>query len=180
MRLATRYDEDGRGPLRARVAAMMLLTLRGTPLLYYGDEIGMTNVAVHAGDAVDIDGRDGVRTPMQWNPGANAGFTTASTPWLPVPDARVKNDNVSDQQADPGSLWHLYHNLLTLRRFTPALAGGESLLLPTDGYVLAYRGATAKDGVLVALNFDHNPHSVPLPAGLAGGTILLSTNSHRQ
>jgi alpha-glucosidase len=181
MRLATRYDQDGRGPARARVAAMLLLTLRGTPLLYYGDEIGMTNVAVPAGDAVDIDGRDGVRTPMQWSPGPNAGFTTASTPWLPVPDARVKNDNVTDQQADPGSLWHLYHNLLRLRRFTPALAGGESVLLPTDGYVLAYHRATAKDGVLVALNFDHNPHSsLPLPAGLAGGTILLSTNSHRQ
>ena len=66
-RLATRYDQDGRGPSRARLAAMMLLTLRGTPLLYYGDEIGMTNVAVPAGDAVDIDGRDAVRTPMQWS-----------------------------------------------------------------------------------------------------------------
>jgi len=180
MRLATRYDEDGRGPLRARVAAMMLLTLRGTPLLYYGDEIGMTNVAVPARDAVDIDGRDGARTPMQWSPGPNAGFTTASTPWLPVPDARIKNDNVTDQQADLGSLWRLYHDLLTLRRSTPALAGGESLLLPTDGRVLAYCRAAARDGVLVALNFDHNPHSVPLPADLTGGTILLSTDPRRQ
>jgi len=159
---------------------MMLLTLRGTPLLYYGDEIGMTNVAVPARDAVDIDGRDGARTPMQWSPGPNAGFTTASTPWLPVPDARIKNDNVTDQQADLGSLWRLYHDLLTLRRSTPALAGGESLLLPTNGHVLAYCRAAAGDGVLVALNFDHNPHSVPLPADLTGGTILLSTDPRRQ
>jgi alpha-glucosidase len=180
VRLATRYDQDGRGPSRARLAAMMLLTLRGTPLLYYGDEIGMTNVAVPAGDAVDIDGRDAVRTPMQWSPGLNAGFTTASTPWLPVPDARSGNDNVTDQQADPGSLWSLYHDLLTLRRSTPALAGGESLLLPTDGHVLAYRRAAARQCVLVALNFDHNPYSVRLPADLTGGQILLSTDPRRQ
>jgi alpha-glucosidase len=180
MRLATRYDQDGRGQLRARVAAMMLLTLRGTPLLYYGDEIGMTNVAVAAGDVVDIDGRDGARTPMQWSAGPNAGFTTASTPWLPVPDARVKNDNVTDQEADPGSLWSLYHDLLTLRRSTPALTGGESLLLPTDGHVLAYRRSAARECVLVALNFDHDPHSVPLPGDLTGGQILLSTDPRRQ
>jgi alpha-glucosidase len=180
MRLATRYDQDGRGPSRARLAAMMLLTLRGTPLLYYGDEIGMTNVAVPAGDAVDIDGRDAVRTPMQWSPGLNAGFTTASTPWLPVPDARFENDNVTDQQADPGSLWSLYHDLIALRRSTPALSDGESLLLPTDGHVLAYRRAAARQCVLVALNFDHNPHSVSLPADLTGGQILLSTDPRRQ
>jgi alpha-glucosidase len=180
MRLATRYDQDDRGQLRARVAAMMLLTLRGAPLLYYGDEIGMTNVAAPAGDAVDIDGRDGARTPMQWSPGPNAGFTTASTPWLPIPDARVKNDNVTDQQVDPESLWSLYHDLLTLRRSTPALPGGESLLLPTDGHVLVYRRGAARECVLVALNFDHNPHSVPLPGELTGGQILLSTDPRRQ
>lgn len=114
---------------------------------------------------------------MQWSAGPNAGFTTASTPWLPVPDARVENDNVTDQEADPGSLWCLYHDLLTLRRSTPALRGGESLLLPTDGHGLAYRRAAAGECVLVALNFDHNPHSVPLPADLTGGQILRSTAS---
>jgi alpha-glucosidase len=137
-------------------------------------------VAVPAGDAVDIDGRDAVRTPMQWSPGLNAGFTTASTPWLPVPDARFENDNVTDQQADPGSLWSLYHDLIALRRSTPALSDGESLLLPTDGHVLAYRRAAARQCVLVALNFDHNPHSVSLPADLTGGQILLSTDPRRQ
>jgi alpha-glucosidase len=179
MRLAGRYDQDRRGRLRARVAAMMLLTLRGTPLLYYGDEIGMTNVAVPPGDGVDINGRDGARTPMQWSPGPNAGFTTASAPWLPVPEARVKNDNVADQQADPGSLWRLYRDLLTLRRSTRALFGGDSVLLPTDGHVLAYRRAAARECVLVVLNFDHSPHSVPLPPDLTGGQVLLSTDPRR-
>jgi glycosidase len=79
MRLATRFDQDGRGPLRARVAAMMLLTLRGTALLYHGDEIGMTNLAVPARDAVDIDGRDGARTPMQWSRDPTAGFPGRTT-----------------------------------------------------------------------------------------------------
>src|SRR5258706_7704584 len=80
-RAASRY-----GPHRARVAAMMLLTLRGTPFIYYGEEIGMTDAPTPPERIVDVDGRDPARTPMQWDATANAGFTTAR-PWLPIAPA---------------------------------------------------------------------------------------------
>jgi alpha-glucosidase len=179
IRLATRYDQDGRGPARTRIAVMLLLTLRGTPLLYYGDELGMVNLAVPADRTVDLDGRDGSRTPMQWTGGRNAGFTTAVTPWLPVPHATVETVNVADQRADPTSLWRLYHDLLALRGSTRALTGGREILLPTDGQVLAYVRATNTERVLVALNFGHTRCSVEPPDDFVGGRTLLSTDPRR-
>src|SRR5436309_1331286 len=93
-RAASRY-----GPRRARVAALMLLTLRGTPFIYYGEEIGMTDVTIPPERVVDVDGRDGERTPMQWDATPNAGFSTGR-PWLPMaPDAQ--RVNVAAQRHDP-------------------------------------------------------------------------------
>ncbi|MFN8203196.1 MAG: alpha-amylase family glycosyl hydrolase [Solirubrobacteraceae bacterium] len=110
-RTATRY-----GVARARVAAVLVLTLRGTPFLFQGEELGMTDGDVPPEAVVDVDGRDPERVPMVWTPGPGAGFTTG-TPWLPVhPDA--ERLAVSVQAGDPASSLELYRALLALRRAT--------------------------------------------------------------
>jgi alpha-glucosidase len=139
------------GVAQARVAAMLLLTLRGTPTLYYGDEIGMIDVPVHR---YDRDGRDPQRTPMQWSRGG--GFTTGE-PWLPYGDLAV---NVAD---DPPIL-RLHRALLALRR---GIAGPYRTLHAADG-VLAYaRG----DRHVVALNLTGEPRPLPVT-----GELVLSTH----
>ena len=128
-RIVARY-----GRRAARVAAMLLLTLRGTPTMYYGDEIGMDDVDVPPEKEVDPWGlqmpglglgRDPERTPMQWSAAPNAGFAEANVePWLPLADDFEKV-NVEAQREDAGSLLHLYKQLLTLRRESAALHGGR-------------------------------------------------------
>ncbi len=99
---------------------MLLLTLRGTPTLYYGDEIGMRQVSDRAGSArairrrAHVPGRDGARTPMQWDEGAFAGFSGVE-PWLPLADD-FATVNVARQRADPASLYNLYRRLIAARR----------------------------------------------------------------
>src|SRR5206468_7487095 len=109
------------GPAQARVAAMLLLTLRGTPTLYYGDEIGMQQVAIPRDQVRDPFeknvpgigvGRDGCRTPMQWDGSSNAGFTTAS-PWLPLAEI-FSDQNATTLTADPRSILILYRALIAL------------------------------------------------------------------
>ncbi len=173
-RLATRI-----GPEQARVAAMLLLTLRGTPTLYYGDEIGMRQVAIAPDRARDpaaphVPGRDGCRTPMQWNDSAFAGFSTAQ-PWLP-PAEDFAASNVACQRTDPASLFNLYRRLMALRRVQPALTQGAYRPIAATGDVLAYMRGTAGDWVLVALNFGGEPASLALPSP---GTVLLSSNAAR-
>ena len=166
-RLASRL-----GAGQARVAAMLLLTLRGTPTLYYGDELGMRDVPVPAGAAQDPwDGRrDPVRTPMRWDGGPNAGFCAPGVaPWLPLGDdlARV---NVAAQRADPRSLLALYRRLLALRRERPDLAvGGYEPVAAADG-LLAYR----RDGLLVALNLGGEERSFEVR-----GRVLVDTGLRR-
>ena len=116
-RLASRIGAEN-----ARLAAMLLLTLRGTPTLYYGDEIGMRQVAIAAGaparsGRAHVPGRDGARTPMQWDASAFAGFSTVE-PWLPLPDDFATR-NVASERADPASLYNLYRRLIALRRARP-------------------------------------------------------------
>jgi len=169
---------------RARLAALLLLTLRGTPVLYYGDEIGMANVEIPPDRRQDpwvVEtglNRDPARTPMQWDASANAGFCPPGVqPWLPVaPDARTVN--VAVQCADPTSILALHHRLLRLRRELPALHAGAYEPLaggPDDCFVYARRHA-GRD-VLVALNFAAETRRVSLPAA---GPILLSTHLDRE
>ena len=152
------------GPAQARVAAMLLLTLRGTPTMYYGDELGMRDVPVPAERVRDPFernvpglglGRDPVRTPMQWEGGPGAGFTTGE-PWLPpAPDAREVN--VDAQSGDPRSLLALYRRLLALRRAEAALSVGAFAPLRAPGELLAW---VRKDGdrrFLVVLNLGPEP-----------------------
>ena len=177
-RLASRYDEGGRGAARARLAAMLLLCLPGSALVYYGEEIGMTDVPVPAALARDPDKRDGCRTPMQWSAAANAGFCPDDvTPWLPIAATRDRA-NVLDQDGREDSLLTLYRRLIALRRAEPALALGAHTALASGPTVLAFRRAHAGRAVLVALNFADRPCKVELP-GADRGRLLLSTDPDR-
>ena len=163
-RHVTRYG--GRHPDEvARVAAALLLTQRGTPFVYYGEEIGLPDVPLRRGQIVDppgrrywpiYKGRDPNRSPMPWDSGPNAGFTSGS-PWLPL-----RRDhgtlNVDAQRRDPRSVWSFYRDLLRLRRETPALRRGafERVSRPSrDG--LAYLRSVPGAQALVALNFRAAP-----------------------
>ena len=174
-RLATRI-----GPEQARVAAMLLLTLRGTPTLYYGDEIGMRQVAmppdaVRDPAAAHVPGRDGARTPMQWEASRFAGFSTAE-PWLPLAE-NFATTNVASQRADRGSLFNLYKRLIALRRTRPALNRGAYRPQQAENDVLAFVREEAGDRVLVALNFGTEEAALALPCP---GTVLLSSDAGRE
>jgi alpha-glucosidase len=182
-RLASRY-----GRAQARVAAMLLLTLRGTPTLYYGDEIGMRDVPVPPerqqdpwGLRVPGLGRDPCRTPMQWNSGPNAGFSPPGTAdlWLPfAPD--YKDTNVEHQREDPASILSLYRRLLAYRRATPALGSGSYEALDMDrGNCFAYRRQAGGEQLIVVLNFSSEAQTLSLP-GLGTGTIVVSTHMDRK
>ena len=181
-RLASRVGEA-----QTRVAAILLLTLRGTPTLYYGDEIGMTNVPIPPEQIRDPweknvpglgVGRDPVRTPMQWNDSAQAGFTTG-VPWLPVaPQALTVN--VAAQRADPSSLLYLYRRLLHLRRTELALSLGAYKPGPISENVMVYSRELGARHLLIALNFSHQPQIVTLTGVKTAGTILLSSHLDRE
>ena len=159
-RMATRYSKN-ESDARIKVMMALLLTLRGTPFLYYGDEIGMRDIALNRSEILDppgkrywpfYKGRDGCRSPMQWDYTAYAGFSSAK-PWLPVhPNYRVRN--VESQQADPGSMLNFTRTITKLRRENPALHRGDFKLLTVDPKdTLAYLRQTPGQTILVALNF---------------------------
>lgn len=168
------------GPAQARVAAMLLLTLRGTPTLYYGDELGMANVAIPPHAVQDPFerrvpgmglGRDPVRTPMQWSAAHNAGFTTGK-PWLPLsPDYATQN--VFVEKRDPKSMLRLHQALIALRRAEPALQVGKLDLVETGDDVLAY---VREDRHLVVLNLTGASREFGVKRS---GDIVLSTHLDR-
>ena len=181
-RVASRVGQD-----QARVAAMLLLSLRGTPTLYYGDEIGMHQVAIAPDQVRDPFeknvpgvgvGRDGCRTPMQWNATPNAGFST-SPPWLPVADDFV-HENVVNLEADSRSILSLYRALIGLRKKLPQLVSGAYVPIAAEGDLLLYRRQSEGKAVVVALNLGAEPVSVATDAFRPGGEILLSTFLDRQ
>ena len=167
----SRYAKGEETDRRARVAAAMLLTLRGTPFLYYGEEIGMSNRKIPRKQIQDplgkkywpiLKGRDPGRTPMQWNASRHAGFSPAD-PWLPVhPNHTLVN--VENQTGDPGSLLSYYRELIWLRKKTPALCHGafRSLVSHPTEY-LAYLRSYEGQAVLVLLNFSGKSVRVVLP-----------------
>jgi alpha-glucosidase len=173
------------GPRQARVAAMLLLTLRGTPTIYYGDEIGMQDVAIPAElerDPAGIrepgHGRDPERTPMRWDGSGNGGFTEG-TPWLPMGD-ELETINVQAQRSDPGSMLTLYRRLLALRRDEPALAVGSYVPLGVAGNVLAYERRAGGDAFLVVLNLGGSVGVLPSGVGDRTGAVVLSTDLGRE
>jgi alpha-glucosidase len=162
---------------RARVAAVMLATLPGTTFLYYGEEIGMTDVAVPAAQATDPNGRDPARTPMQWDLNlAGAGFTRG-TPWRPVPRAGV---DVVSQLSDPDSLLRLYRRLLRLRHDHPALTSDAYQELAAGQDVYAYRRGDADRAVVIVLNFADGPRRASIELAGHRGTGRVIVDSHRQ
>jgi len=174
------------GPDQARVAAMLLLTLRGTPTMYYGDEIGMRQVAIAPDQVRDPFeknvpgigvGRDGCRTPMQWDGSANAGFSAAE-PWLPLADDFAQF-NVAALSSDPRSILSLYRALLALRKRLPQLSRGSYQPLAADGDLLLYRRHCDGESVLIALNLGAAPATVVSDHIGLDGEILLSTAMDR-
>jgi alpha-glucosidase len=170
------------GPFQARVAAMLLLTLRGTPTMYYGDEICMANVPIPPERVQDPFeksvpglgvGRDPYRTPMQWNGSKHAGFTDGE-PWLPVADD-YPVVNVDSESADPKSMLTLYRRLLALRRAHPALYGGRYEPVAMTGDLVAYVRREGTQAFLIALNLGGEPYALSLTAlGFAGRVVLSS------
>jgi len=188
-RLATRY-----GLRAARTAAMLLLTLRGTPTLYYGDEIGMVDVEIPPHQQRDPwvletakTGRDPCRTPMQWSAGPNAGFAPPHVDelWLPLADD-YESVNVEAQLEDPSSLLQLYRRLLSYRRSKPSIHRGS--YRPVDGvpsscfvYLRSdvVEPPAQRDPILVALNFSDQDQRICLPS-MASGRIAVSTQLDRE
>lgn len=184
-----RYGAGGDAQARARAAALLLLSLPGTPFLYYGEELGMRNGKLRYRDLRDPytkhfwpfrPGRDPARTPMQWDTTCQAGFTSGR-PWLPVAQDYPQL-NVAREASDPRSLWCLYRRLLELRRISPALSRGECRLIegsPRD-CLLYQREARTEEGtidrMLVAVNFVERACEFTLPAGSSHGRVLVSTD----
>jgi alpha-glucosidase len=174
-RVATRVGAD-----QARVAMMLLLTLRGTPTIYYGDELGLEDVPIPpelVQDPRELNepgigmGRDPVRTPMPWDDSCNAGFT-GGEPWLPL-NADWRERNVAQQRVDPDSMWSLTRDLLALRHAHPALSVGSWQAVEADGDVLAYERRHGNERMLVALNLGASEQRLKLPEGEFA--LLLST-----
>ena len=172
-RHATRYDHPEHGEARTRLAALLLMLLRGTPFLYYGEEIGMRCVWIPEDRLRDPLAftlhpsltRDPERTPMQWNAEPGAGFTRGE-PWLPLhPDAAQRN--VAAQREDASSLLQLYRALIALRAAHPALSRGEQRTLPAPDEVFAFERTHGGERFVVALNFGDAPVIASLGSGAA-------------
>jgi alpha-glucosidase len=166
---------------------MLLLTLRGTPTLYYGDEIGMQQVPIAPDQVRDPFeknvpgigvGRDGCRTPMQWDATRYAGFST-SPPWLPLADD-FPHENVVNLDADSRSILNLYKALIDLRKKLPQLVSGDYVPIAADGDLLLYRRQSEGMSVVIALNLGAEAVSLELEAIGLHGEILLSTFLDRQ
>jgi len=200
-RIVSRFGDDERfRHASATLLATLLLTLRGTPFVYQGQELGMTNPSFESLDALrDVDTirnvrmlmeergitdydeirelvehrtRDNARTPMQWDTTDRAGFTSGE-PWMPV-NPNHHEINVADAQARPGSVLQFYRRLIDLRAETPTLVHGDyELLFPNHESVYAYRRRLDDETILVVLNFDDGYTSIDVPGADPEATLLL-------
>ena len=177
VRAYSRFADGKHNDAIAKVLAGMYLTLPGTPVLYYGEEIGMENNDPTRREDVkdpigrlgwpEQKGRDGERTPMQWNATPNAGFTTG-IPWLPVPTS-YQTHNVATEQKDPGSILNFYRNLIALRKTNKALLDGDWVALnPDDQNVLSYLRRHKDEAVIVVLNMSPNQQKVSFDLSKTG------------
>jgi alpha-glucosidase len=183
-----RYGRGGDAVRRAQAAAVLLFTLRGTPFLYYGEEIGMRNGRLRYRDLRDPytkrywpfrTGRDPARTPMQWDGSLQAGFT-AGQPWLPISE-NVAYVNVEGESKDPSSLLSLYRRLIRFRKAKPTLRHGiYTPLESTDPSCLVFvrkddRPTGSQEDILVAVNFSSHRSRSSVSGMAREGTLLLST-----
>jgi alpha-glucosidase len=184
-RLASRIG----GQAQARLAAVLLLTLRGTPTLYYGDELGMEDGVIPPENIKDPQGinlgakhsRDACRTPMQWEAKPNAGFCAEGVnPWLPV-SGDYATRNVEVQSVNPTSILNLYRRLLALRRSSQALQHGSYCSL--DGFAkecFVYLRKADDEQKMMALNFSQTEQTVSIQDFASSAKILLSTHLDRE
>ena len=191
VRSYVRYGDRQHDQAIAKLMASLYLTLRGTPIMYYGEEIGMeNNDPTRKEDVKDPigrigwpqeKGRDGERTPMQWDDSPNAGFTRG-VPWLPIPPS-YKTVNVAAELKDPSSILNTYKTLLALRHQNRALLDGDYVALnENDANVLSYLRRYKNEAVLVVLNMSEQPQDVSFdlsPQGFPGKSAhtLLTTMS---
>jgi alpha-glucosidase len=172
-RAASRYC-FGKDDRRAKVALAMLLTLKGTPFIYYGEEIGLRDIPIRKkSDIKDpigkrfwplFKGRDGCRAPMQWSSEINAGFSQTN-PWLPV-NKNYPERNVLRQKSDPESLLNFFKKIVEIRKAQPALQRGDfKPLIQDPRNILAFERQLANERIVVLLNFKSNEESFDLPSG---------------
>ncbi len=170
---------------RLKLLATMHLTVRGTPYLYYGEEIGMRNISIPYSQIQDPPGkrywplfksRDGFRSPMQWDARPFAGFSSVE-PWLPVhPNYKVRN--VSNQSETPASLLSFYKSLIALRREHTALHAGKLSMIDTgEDALLVYKRFTSDETMLVVLNFSRSMQSFTLPVAEFNNWDLIFTGN---
>ena len=190
VRSVDRYTPEGADKRQiAKLLATLMMTLRGTPIMYYGEEIAMmNNDPLRVEDVLDpigklgwpeFKGRDGVRTPMQWDDSPNAGFSE-SKPWLTVhPD--YKNHNVKVQKQNPDSVYNYYKKIIKLRRNTPALLKGQYVPLnKDDANVLAYIREYEGQRILVAINMSGQSLTTKFDIDSTAKTLLSSGNTTQQ
>lgn len=171
------------GEAQARIAAMLLLTLRGTPTVYYGDELGIAGVDVPQHRIQDpwakqepeaSFNRDKARTPMQWSDAPHAGFSDAE-PWLPLTED-WKARNVACMESDESSILHLYRRLLMLRKIHKPLRDGEYTQLLVDDGIFGFERIGPSERLAIMLNFTGEHRTAArLPERYRNGSILLST-----
>ncbi|HEV2696976.1 MAG TPA: alpha-glucosidase [Terriglobales bacterium] len=194
-RAYVRYGDGVHNDAIAKVMAGLYLTLRGTPIMYYGEEIGMTNNNPKRKEDVKDPigkvgwpkeiGRDGERTPMQWDDTANAGFT-GGTPWLPTPPT-YKTHNVAIESKDPDSILSFYKQLLQLRHSEKALLDGDYVALnESDPNVLSYLRRYKNEAVLVVINMSGKEQKVSFDVKEQGfsdpstTTLLTTLRTHSE
>ena len=198
-RIVSRWGNDKQYRVEsAKMLATMLHGMQGTPYIYQGEELGMTNIKLELEQLVDLEsinvynervgqgydpeevmhsiqarGRDNARTPMQWTAGENAGFTTGS-PWVPVNENHTEI-NAEAALADPNSVFHHYQKLISLRKTYPVFRDGSfRLLCPEDEQVFAYTRDTASGHLLVVCNFSGETASFDIPEEYLDAEMLIS------
>jgi oligo-1,6-glucosidase len=185
----------------AKALAILLLTLKGTPFIYQGDELGMTNypftsidqfddIAVKNAWKANVEtkhvtrefflnemrktSRDNSRTPMQWDATANAGFTTASKPWLAV-NPNYLEINAAQELSDKGSIYHYFRAMADLRRSSLAFVYGDYKDLdPSNAQIYAYTRSIGAEKYMVVLNFSTDAATFRLPSGIKAGQLMIS------
>jgi len=202
-RLVSSFGDDSAAyrDTSAKLLATMLFTLKGTPFVYQGDELAMTNYPfqrmedfddiearngykadVLTGKVSEADyianlrkmGRDNARTPMQWDDSANAGFTTAAKPWLAV-NPNYKEINAKEESANPDSVYHYYQKMIALRSKSPALIYGDYKDLdPQNPSIFAYTRTLGIEKYLIVLNFSGAATPYTLPDELKAGSLKIS------
>jgi len=198
-RIVSRWGDDGKFRVEsAKMLATMLHGMQGTPYIYQGEELGMTNIRLPIEQYADVEirnfykdriargythesvmasvyarGRDNARTPMQWSQEANAGFTTG-TPWLPV-NENYTQINAEAALKDPNSIFYYYQKLIQLRKNYAVFKDGDfKLVYPDNPEVFAYTRETDGEKLLVVCNFTALHHAFRLPDGFLGAKVLLS------